>query len=598
MAGQSEGALAGTVSAVAEQVVITDLEKTQVVGFSGSNITYTMYSAQSSNKQALLNLEPVDYTQCFDSAIYKPTNIHITFLDCPFGFNNTENDLGAYECQCNLDFTATVDCSIESQTITKELFSWVGVLEHDNASHLAASVYCPLDYCNASFQHVKSLPDRLDQDEQCQYNRTGVLCGSCQEGWSLVLGSSECCENCSSAWLLLIIPFALAGILLVVVIHLLNLTVTMGTICGLIFYANVLQDYSTDILSSKHHHIPGLTPILQVFLSWFNLDLGISTCFYGGMDAFGKTMLLFVFPVYIWLISAIIIILSDRFVSFTNLIGENATKILSTLILLSYSKMLRVSFIIFNQRSIDFETGSSNRWSVDGNIPYLDPPRHLPLFLIALLVVALLVPFTFNLLFIKQVSTLPNYSRAFSWIDKLKPFYDTFTGPYKDKARFWTGLLLLVRMFLLVMHSLDFKDNSILYCIIVAASLLLSAIVVCLKGVYNKHGLSILEYFFILNMGLLFLVNLYGEECSGKSVCLVSVVSHLLVCLAFFAFLGIVGYHVLLKFARLGWLRRFQFRHQNVDEEIDSVDYRGLREYDDEPAKEMTESNTLPPPTY
>ena len=133
----------------------------------------------------------------------------------------------------------------------------------------------------------------------------------------MVLGSSECRDNCSNVWLLLIVPFALAGLLLVAVIHFLNLTVTMGTVCGLIFYANIVQDYSVALLST--HPIPGLTPILQVFLSWLNLDLGISTCFYDGMGAFGKTMLLFVFPAYIWVISATIIILSNRYNYFTRM---------------------------------------------------------------------------------------------------------------------------------------------------------------------------------------------------------------------------------------------------------------------------------------
>jgi len=30
-------------------------------------------------------------------------------------------------------------------------------------------------------------------------------------------------------------------------------------------------------------------------------------------------------------------------------------------------------------------------------------------------------------------------------VQRLKPLLDAYTGPYKDKYRFWTGLLLLVR---------------------------------------------------------------------------------------------------------------------------------------------------------
>ncbi len=257
------------------------------------------------------------------------------------------------------------------------------MFELDNHSYLATNDYCPLDYCNPTFQDIKSHSNHLDQDEQCQYNRTGILCGSCPEGWSLVLGTSQCRKKCSNVWLLLILPFALAGLLLVAVIHFLNLTVTMGTVCGLIFYANIVQDYSVVLLST--HPIPGLTLILQVFLSWLNLDLGISTCFYDGMGAFGKTVLLFVFPIYIWLISATI---SNRYIYFTRLVGENAVKVLATLFLLSYSKMLRVTIGSLNFKIVNIFTHNSTetkvRWILDGNIPYFDPQRHLVLFVIAI----------------------------------------------------------------------------------------------------------------------------------------------------------------------------------------------------------------------
>lgn len=117
----------------------------------------------------------------------------------------------------------------------------------------------PLEYCIPGFQDIHSHPYYLGQDEQCHYNRTGILCGSCPKGWSVVLGSSECHE-CSSVWLLLILPFALAGVLLVVVIHFLNLTVTMGTVSGLqcsvaiqvaiILYQGPLHSFKSSSLGS------------------------------------------------------------------------------------------------------------------------------------------------------------------------------------------------------------------------------------------------------------------------------------------------------------------------------------------------------------
>ena len=71
-------------------------------------------------------------------------------------------------------------------------------------------------------------------------NRSGVLCGECAEGLSLMLGSNKC-GQCSNVYLTLLLPFALAGIGLVAILIALNLTVSVGAINGLIFYANIVK---------------------------------------------------------------------------------------------------------------------------------------------------------------------------------------------------------------------------------------------------------------------------------------------------------------------------------------------------------------------
>ena len=37
-------------------------------------------------------------------------------------------------------------------------------------------------------------------------------------------------------------------------------------------------------------------PVLRVFLSWINLDIGIEVCFYSGMDVYQKTGYSLSFP--------------------------------------------------------------------------------------------------------------------------------------------------------------------------------------------------------------------------------------------------------------------------------------------------------------
>jgi hypothetical protein len=596
--GESNGLIAGTIVASSKgDVAVRDHERFQKVGISSEQkITYTFSKNSSSAMNGSLSLEPVELL-CPTSNVVT-AQVTVNYQDCPFGFNlaAVTNPDGSvrFDCQSNYPSSVITSFSIDDGTITKLRLSWVGMFEMDNQSYLACDNYCPLDYCDTDFQDLDSYPDYLDQDEQCQHNRTGVLCGSCPGEWSLVLGGYECRE-CSSVWLLLILPFALAGLLLVLVIHFLNLTVTMGTICGLIFYANVMQEYSIRLLS-KYHPIPVLTPFLQVFLSWLNLDLGISTCFYDGMEAFGKTIFLFVFPIYIWLISGAIIILSQRSIFFSRLMGRNASKIFSTLILLSYSKMIRVTFGILNFKSItvyisDTRSETMTRWAVDGNIPYLDPQKHLILFLIALLSILLLIPFTLSLLFIKQVYYLSNYGRIFSWVDKLKPFFETYTGPYradtnfKNDTRFWTGLLLLVRLVLLFVNVLDYKNAVSPLYVHIAACLFLLLILIVMRGVYKQYSLDLLECFFIFNICVVLLINTYDEG----SALWISLLSHVLVTSVFLAFLGILAYHSYLKLSQLGFINkclRIRSRDIETDHE-DTSNYEGMRGF--EPPEEDAE---------
>ena len=85
------------------------------------------------------------------------------------------------------------------------------------------------------------VPITLDNlDIQCNHNHARTLCGSCREGYSIALGTLHCVP-CSNDYLALILLFALAGVVLVAFVLLLGLTVTAGTINGLIFYTNVIH---------------------------------------------------------------------------------------------------------------------------------------------------------------------------------------------------------------------------------------------------------------------------------------------------------------------------------------------------------------------
>ena len=172
------------------------------------------------------------------------------------------------------------DCNVGDDTIQSRHFIW---LRYDT-QHLKVHTNCPFDYCQLSDTISLSHPD-----QQCSNNHSGVICGGCQDNHSIALGSSKCLKCASSyafAWLIPV--FAVAGLALVALQWVCNMTTAHGTLNGLIFYANVVSINGLTSLNNCSIHL-----ILSVFIAWVNLDFGVETCFYSGMNTYQKTWLQF-----------------------------------------------------------------------------------------------------------------------------------------------------------------------------------------------------------------------------------------------------------------------------------------------------------------
>ena len=99
---------------------------------------------------------------------------------------------------------------------------------------------------------------------------------------------------------------------------------------------------------------------------------------------------------------------------------------------------------------------------------------YVPLVLVALLfLLFLFLPYTL-LLLLGQWLQPKSHLCIFSWVKnpKLKAILDTYRAPYKQKHRYWTGLLLLVccALFLVFAFNISGEDNSNLLVIPLATS--------------------------------------------------------------------------------------------------------------------------------
>ena len=128
----------------------------------------------------------------------------------------------------------------------------------------------------------------------------------CRPGFSLSLGNTRCIQ-CSENWhrdlIGTVVAASIAGIALVIFMFSLNMTVAVGTLNGILFYANIVA------ANADTYFLPFATPdIVTVFISWLNLDIGLDVCFgiYDENDESSdiaphlhKALIQFAFPTYI-----------------------------------------------------------------------------------------------------------------------------------------------------------------------------------------------------------------------------------------------------------------------------------------------------------
>ena len=175
----------------------------------------------------------------------------------------------------------------------------------------------------------------------CLYQCEGTLCGRCSEGLSVVFGSTEC-HHCSNAWVASISIYLVAGPLLICLLYALRLTLTTGTLNGIIFYAQGTNCGLVDML--RYHYIKSsidrLSGLTIFVLPSLNLETGISLCFYDGMTELWKDGLSLVFPLYL-LTTVIVLIMFCHFsLKLSNIIAHSSVQVLVTVVHLSLSSLL------------------------------------------------------------------------------------------------------------------------------------------------------------------------------------------------------------------------------------------------------------------
>ena len=550
--GQMNGPVPGIVIATN---VTKNIASQSVQNNSCTNISYSLLSSAVKNSiskgdnvvNISLAVQKNDFSDRIGSQNVITLLVHLK--KCPLGFQLKDNCTKCV-CTCLKVFPTSwkIECDIETTTIIKkhDSQSWFGFITTNDTNQVVFAENCPFDYCNQTVTHRINVTQPSTANEQCAFHRAGLLCGGCGHNLSLVFGSSRCsdCSNTSSwSCIFLVMAFLLAGVCLVLFIGVIDMTVTEGTLNAIIFYMNVTCVNRATIFGYSESPIVNF---LMVFVTWMNLDLGINVCFYNGMSAFAKATFQFMFPLYLWFIAAVVIILCRISSLPSKLIGRNGVKVLATIILLSYAKLIRAAIDVIYHSTLTYSNSSgtylhySRVWRLDGNIAYWSK-KHIILLVFANIVIAVTLPYTLALLFIQCLRKKSNV-RVLWWVNKLKPFFDAYTGPYKDKYHFWTGFLLIVRILLFTGIAINTTKGPILNLTLISSTTSLLFVLIQ-PGLYKHWALNIIEAFTYANLTLLVAITAYDVTLTySKYVPVILCIGSM-----FLLFCGVVVYHVLKK---------------------------------------------------
>ena len=334
-----------------------------------SPVTFQVFSSLLGSVSSRMKVYPWGCTVGFIS-------VDVQVQACPYGFTLVINTC---VCEKPLYKLKNIECNVQSGFIENGGDFWIKP-HYANNSYRGFLWYgnCPIGYCNKSIsqQALLDFSTPNTSNHQCANHREGILCGACEEGYSLTLNSLAC-EKCDNKFLSLLVLFGLAGIGLIVLLLLLHMTVASGTLSGLIFFANLFsvhRDIFFPFQTGRYE-----VSLFSVFLSWLNLDLGVPTCFYDGLDAYQYFWLQYAFPVYLLFLTVVIILSSKYSSRVGRVLGSNPIAVLATVILLSFNKILEVAVSTLTSATLEYSIDHAQEvvWIYDGNISYFKSWAHI-----------------------------------------------------------------------------------------------------------------------------------------------------------------------------------------------------------------------------
>ena len=391
--------------------------------------------------------------------------------DCPLGYK-----LKNFICECIIDgHGGPVQCIRQNYSIKIDKGHFVGVIDG-----IIVTSFCPALFCSNMETDVLFKDEKHLEKHMCSENRQGMLCGECVKGFTTYYNSPNfLCKketsSCDFGWLYYILSTILPLTLIFITVTAFDVNLTIGSLRGFLLFCQVVIILDWDS-GKKSYEITRIIwkMIYDIFrLRFFYID-HFSFCLKRKATTLDVLSFQYLATAYaILLVCGSLFLLShctihfNRFCScirFTTFKHSFVTG-MSALLILCYGSMATISMNILNTVTLydhNRKAHGKTRVNLQGDYVYFSS-KHLPHALPALLFFSTII-LTPIIMFL----SCPLINKCFDYFKftnsnpasriasqcylggKLKPFYDTFQGCFKEKVQFFAGMYFLYQIMVII----------------------------------------------------------------------------------------------------------------------------------------------------
>lgn len=493
-------------------------------------------------------------------------SFEVEMQQCPPGFviNGTRKER---RCVCSANtvnetlksYMGIYTCNmIEFRAIILRGF-WLGYDDEKIATeNNLLSAYCPKTFCFSSESKqdnqymLTSTASVTDLDRLvCGPNRTGRLCGSCRDNYSLYYHSNSyhCYEdhNCQWGFLLYILSEILPVSILFIIVIVFNIPFTSGAVNGALFFFQVVNTMQKSANGFVHNpnkvYHSFLTKAYDLIFRPFNLNFfttdDLSFCLWKGarvldMIAFKYVTIVYSLLLVVVTVAVIQIFNYPRVLFYFRCKGRSANRPnvqssiihgLSAFFVMTYSQCTLVSLLLLtpgHMRPMTTHNESFGKIRVvfyDGDLEFLRgshlkyaiPAMFFTLIFILippiLLIIYPLCYRIFGLLRIEETRCVQITCRIIP-LERLKPLFDSFQGCFKDEYRFFAGLYFLYR--LVALAGFAFSTSLTKFYTILEVLLICMLMFHSIVQPYKKRWHNIMDAFLFCNLAVINRLTLFN----------------------------------------------------------------------------------------